>query len=45
VDIGMFAGTMCFFLFLFLAFLRLLPFVPVAELKDMKHELAERHPT
>ena len=38
VDICILAGTMCFFGFLFLAFLRLVPFVPVAELKELKRE-------
>jgi len=30
---------MCFFGFLFLAFLRLVPFVPVAELKELEREV------
>ena len=34
VDIGILAGTMGFFALLFLIFLRLLPFVPVWELKE-----------
>jgi Ni/Fe-hydrogenase subunit HybB-like protein len=39
VDLGILLGTMCFFGFLFLAFLRLVPFVPVAELKELKREV------
>jgi molybdopterin-containing oxidoreductase family membrane subunit len=42
VDLGMFAGTISFFLFLFMLFLRLVPFVPVSELKELRHELVER---
>jgi molybdopterin-containing oxidoreductase family membrane subunit len=34
VDIGILAGTFGFFALLFIAFLRLLPFVPVTELKE-----------
>ena len=34
VDIGILAGTFGFFAFLFIGFLRLLPFVPVTELKE-----------
>jgi Ni/Fe-hydrogenase subunit HybB-like protein len=41
VDLGILLGTMCFFGFLFLAFLRLVPFVPVAELKELRREVAE----
>lgn len=40
VDLGIFAGTMCFFGFLFLLFLRLLPFVSATEVKELRHELA-----
>ncbi len=39
VDISMFAGTISFFLFLFLIFLRVFPFIPVAEVKELNHEL------
>jgi hypothetical protein len=39
VDLGILAGTICFFLFLFLIFLRLVPFVPLAEVKELRHEL------
>jgi Ni/Fe-hydrogenase subunit HybB-like protein len=38
VDICILAGTFCFFGLLFLAFLRLVPFVPVSELKELKRE-------
>lgn len=41
VDISMFAGTFCFFLLLFLIFLRLFPFIPVAEVKELNHELGK----
>jgi molybdopterin-containing oxidoreductase family membrane subunit len=37
----MFAGTFCFFLLLFLIFLRLFPFIPVAEVKELNHELGK----
>jgi Ni/Fe-hydrogenase subunit HybB-like protein len=40
VDIGLLAGTICFFLLLFLGFLRLLPIVSVTEVKELAHELA-----
>jgi molybdopterin-containing oxidoreductase family membrane subunit len=40
VDIGIFTGTLCFFLLLFLAFLRLVPVVSVTEVKELAHELA-----
>jgi molybdopterin-containing oxidoreductase family membrane subunit len=50
VDIGIFAGTVCFFLFLFLCFLRFIPFVSATEVKELRHELdheleAARHAT
>ena len=41
VDIGIFVGTICFFLLLFLTFLRFLPFVSASEVKELRHELAE----
>ncbi|WP_438021716.1 NrfD/PsrC family molybdoenzyme membrane anchor subunit [Sorangium sp. So ce233] len=41
VDISMFAGTISFFLLLFLIFLRLFPFIPVAEVKELNHELSK----
>ena len=40
IDISIFVGTMGFFMLLFLAFLRLFPFIPVAEVAELKHELA-----
>lgn len=44
VDMGLLFGSMSFFLFLFLAFMRWVPFIPVAEMKEMRHELMEeRH--
>lgn len=45
VDIGLLAGTFCFFILLFLAFLRLFPFIPVTEVAELKHELAHEHAT
>lgn len=42
VDIGLFAGTFGFFMLLFLGFLRLFPFIPVAEVAELKHELHSR---
>jgi molybdopterin-containing oxidoreductase family membrane subunit len=39
VDLGILAGTLGFFGLLFLAFLRLVPFIPVSELKQMRAEL------
>jgi molybdopterin-containing oxidoreductase family membrane subunit len=44
VDWSLFVGTMGFFLFLFLLFLRLTPFIPVAEVKELAHELREEEP-
>jgi Ni/Fe-hydrogenase subunit HybB-like protein len=35
VDWGIFSGTLCFFLLLFLVFLKLIPFVPVMEIKEL----------
>ena len=42
VDIGLLTGTLGFFGLLFLGFLRLVPFVPVAEMKALRAELAPR---
>ncbi|MBZ0237071.1 MAG: polysulfide reductase NrfD [Deltaproteobacteria bacterium] len=39
VDLGLLAGTIGFFAFLFLGFLRLVPFVSVAEMKELRAEL------
>jgi Ni/Fe-hydrogenase subunit HybB-like protein len=44
VDLGIFFGTLCFFAFLFLLFLRYLPFVSASELKELQHELAHDQP-
>jgi Ni/Fe-hydrogenase subunit HybB-like protein len=44
VDWGIFAGTIFFFLLLFLLFLKLVPFVPVMEVKELAaHERSDRH--
>lgn len=39
VDLALFAGSIACFLFLFLLFLRLVPFVPIAETRHMLREL------
>jgi molybdopterin-containing oxidoreductase family membrane subunit len=39
VDWSIFAGTFGFFMLLFMLFLRLFPFIPVAEVKELRHEL------
>jgi Ni/Fe-hydrogenase subunit HybB-like protein len=39
VDLTILGGTMCFFLFLFLTFLRFLPFVAASEIKELRHGL------
>jgi molybdopterin-containing oxidoreductase family membrane subunit len=41
VDIGILAGTIGFFLLLFLAFLRFLPFISLSEMREMAHELVK----
>jgi molybdopterin-containing oxidoreductase family membrane subunit len=41
VDLGILGGTVCFFTLLFLIFLRLVPFVPIAELKELTRRLAK----
>jgi Ni/Fe-hydrogenase subunit HybB-like protein len=44
VDLGIFTGTIGFFLLLFLTFLRLLPFIAASEMKELRRELAhEEH--
>ncbi len=43
VDLGIFVGTLGFFSFLFLLFLRLIPFVAATEMKELRHEM-EHHP-
>ncbi|HEY8943404.1 MAG TPA: NrfD/PsrC family molybdoenzyme membrane anchor subunit, partial [Polyangiaceae bacterium] len=40
VDLGILFGTMCFFLLLFMLFLRFVPFVAANEIKELRHELA-----
>jgi Ni/Fe-hydrogenase subunit HybB-like protein len=39
VDLTILSGTMCFFLFLFLTFLRFVPFIAVSEIKELRHGL------
>jgi molybdopterin-containing oxidoreductase family membrane subunit len=39
IDLTILAGTICFFLFLFLLLLRFLPFIPISELKEMRHQM------
>jgi molybdopterin-containing oxidoreductase family membrane subunit len=40
VDLSIFLGTISFFLFLFLLFLRTVPFIPISELKETKRGLS-----
>jgi molybdopterin-containing oxidoreductase family membrane subunit len=40
VDWGILSGTVGFFALLFLCFLKWVPFIPVAELTELKHELS-----
>jgi molybdopterin-containing oxidoreductase family membrane subunit len=40
VDLGIFVGTIGFFLFLFMLFLRFVPIIALAEMREMKHALA-----
>jgi Ni/Fe-hydrogenase subunit HybB-like protein len=44
VDLGLLTGTLGFFSLLFLVFLRLLPFVAVAEMKELRAELEHESP-
>jgi Ni/Fe-hydrogenase subunit HybB-like protein len=39
VDVGMFVGTICFFLTAFCLFLKVLPAVAASEVKEMNHDL------
>src|SRR5690606_22956137 len=39
VDLGIFIGTLFFFMFLFLLFMRFVPFVSASEVKELRHEL------
>lgn len=41
VDWGIFVGTMCLFLLLFMTFLRLVPFIPLTEVRELRHELGD----
>jgi molybdopterin-containing oxidoreductase family membrane subunit len=43
VDISLYAGTLGFFMFAFLLFLRFLPAVSVTEVKELNHELRHEH--
>lgn len=40
VDLGILGGTLCFFSFLFLLFMRFVPFVSVWEVKELRRDLA-----
>lgn len=40
VDWGIFTGTLGFFSLLFLIFLRTIPFIPLSEVKELRHELS-----
>jgi molybdopterin-containing oxidoreductase family membrane subunit len=40
VDLGIFAGTMGFFSFLFLLFLRVVPIIALSEMRELSHDLA-----
>jgi Ni/Fe-hydrogenase subunit HybB-like protein len=42
VDLGILSGTVAFFALLFLLFLRLLPFVPIDEVKELGEQLASQ---
>ena len=44
VDLGILAGTLGFFLLLFLLFLRFVPFIATAEMKELRAELAHGEP-
>jgi molybdopterin-containing oxidoreductase family membrane subunit len=39
VDLGIFAGTMGFFSFLFLLFLRVVPIIALSEMRELSHDL------
>ncbi len=41
VDLTLLVGSICFFLFLFLLFLRLVPCVAISELKELKRRTAD----
>lgn len=40
VDLSLLGGSLCFFLLMFLLFLRLVPFIPIWEVKELRNELA-----
>jgi molybdopterin-containing oxidoreductase family membrane subunit len=42
VDVGILAGTVFFFLFLFCCFLRAVPFIPISDLKQLVRERSQR---
>ena len=42
IDWTILAGTCSFFLFLFLLFLRSVPFIPISEMKEMHHEIEKQ---
>jgi molybdopterin-containing oxidoreductase family membrane subunit len=41
VDLSLLGGSLSFFIFMFLLFLKLVPFIPITELKEMRHEIEE----
>ena len=41
VDLSLLGGSLSFFVFMFLLFLKLVPFIPITELKEMRHEIEE----
>lgn len=43
VDVTILLGTMSFFLFLYLVLIRFVPFIPVAELREVLHEEGRKH--
>jgi len=43
IDGAIFFGTLCFFSFLYLLFLRVVPFIPISEVKELAHELKQGH--
>ncbi|HVW27463.1 MAG TPA: NrfD/PsrC family molybdoenzyme membrane anchor subunit [Polyangiaceae bacterium] len=44
IDGAILFGTICFFIFLFLLMVRFIPFMPIAEQKEILHELHRRDP-
>ena len=41
IDGAIFFGTLCLFAFLYLLFLRLVPFIPISELKELRYHLQQ----